>query len=262
MKKNIIIALIFSIGLASCQVNNFEDDAVTRNELIQFSTRTFGTYIVIPIETTEVLIDFDKYLKLSNDEKEEDGRFYGYVEQMYDDVYKINDSAEHHISFVVKTGGVSLQTVGTEWKIANLKLEGSDPIIENYYGLSYEFTEELSLLTTADGEWTISGEAFDTKMQYQGDDNGRDMWQVYSKGTVKSKSGVSAKFATSATGIGVKELTREPGSLSPYRGNAYEGKFNVNIYSNANVQIDYCNMDLSAGFITKFKTSKDIEEDR
>lgn len=262
MKKNIIIAIILSLVLASCEVNSFQDAGVTRNELIQFTTRTFGTYVIIPIETAEVLIDFDKYLQLSDDDKEADTRFYGNVEQIYDDVYKISDAYEHHITCVVKTGGISLQTVGATWEFASLKLEGSDPIIENYYGLSYEFPEGLKLVTTGAQEWTMVGDDFDTKMVYQGEDNGRDMWQVYAKGTITSANRVSAKFTTISSGVSVKELTKEPGSLSRYRGNAYGGKFNIDLYNSKGTHIDYCYMNLTPGFITRFQTSKDKEEDR
>ncbi len=260
MKKNILIGLILSLGLISCEVNSFENNDVTRNDLIHFSTRTFGTYVVIPVETAEVLMAFDKYLQLSDEDKEDDTRFYGKVDQLYDDIYEINDKEEHRISFIVKTWGASLQTPGTEWILNELKLEGSDPIVENYYGLSNEFPEGIKFVTTGVNEWTMRGENFDTKMRYQGDDSGRDMWQVYTKGNVESKRQIVARFATSEEGISVKEMIRKAGELSQYRGNAYNGKFNVDIYNTKNVKLDYCYSEFTPGFTTKYITSRDNRE--
>ncbi len=253
MKRFLITFLILFLSITSCKVRDFGDPSINESQLIDFSIETFSQYVMAPVETMEMLFDFDAYLQLPKEEKEKDTlRFYRNVEQRYDDIYKIIDYVEHQIVCVVKTNGVSLQTEGARWDFESLEVRGSDDLLKNSAHEEYIFPEKLKVVKTGPNEWTMSAGNFSTKMIYDGKDKGQDIWRVTTEGNLNAKNGTYAIFT--ATGLTIKELPYEIGA--PYRGNAYGGNFNMDIYKANNAKLDYCYIQFTPGFATKYVTSR------
>ncbi len=251
MKKYIILIITAFIALTSCKVSGTYNVGIQPYELYKLSKKTMVSYVAIPVETVELILEFDKYLQLSQEDKEKDLRFYGVVNQIYDDVFELNDGEEYKISCIVKTNGVSLQDYEAEWIVRSLEVSGYDFTLEE--SVSVRYSEDFVIINTADSEWSMFGDYFTTKMTYEGEDSGRDMWKVHTQGTEKADNGLVTKFIT-PNELTVKELVRREDST--YRGNAYGGAFNVEVCKRER-RLDYCYITFIPGFTTKYETSRD-----
>ena len=260
--KRIFILLSICAFASACEVNTAAVHETTAEELFSYSSGLIGRFITLPVETTEMLLAFDDYMKLSDDDKESDTRFYGKIIEIYDNVYHLNDQVFGTINCTVDTGGKSLKEEGTVWTFAELNAydlyEQSINVTYGYYNF---FLPAYTTLTTTDAEnqvWTMaSEELFETVMQYKGNNDGRNMWSVKSEGKVTEISEgntLSAIFSTGDSPVEMKERKTDENQYYNI-GNAYSGKFYVETYC-VNDRLHYCHITLRPGFATKYETGR------
>lgn len=255
--KRLFTAFVICAGLASCQINDSSIRPVDSHQLFNYSSGLFGNYVAVPVELMELLLAFDSYMDKDLDDKEADVRFYGKIEEVSDNVYRFNDSAERKIQCTVDTQGKSIRDKDAVWIIAHLSSWGynEEDALTSYYDYALPEYTEIRMTDVEDSIWTIAYEGlFETVLKYKGQDAGRYIWEVAAAGKDKSsKSDLMATFTTGDTPLEVKE--RKMNEDKVYLGNAYKGSFNVDIYSGAELK-DWCHMTFRPGFTTKYATNR------
>lgn len=243
----------------SCQVSNPDIQSVSAHKLTYYSNSLFCNYVMVPVETTELLMKFDEYLKKSDSEKELDTVFYGYIEEVYDNIYRLDYKNENYIRCTVDTKGKSLED--GVWEFIQLELVDSSDNYNSQQLYSYDnrySLPECTLVTKADkanNTYVMSFEGlFETTMKYLGDDNGRDMWEVTARGeTVRENDLLYAIFNTGEMTLDIKERPMTDGK---YSGNSYNGHFNVD-FMRGDRKLDDCKSIFRHGFTSKYQTSRD-----
>ena len=221
---------------------------------MSYASHKFGQYVVAPAEITEMLLEFDDYMKLPEAEKEKNTRFYGKIDVVYDNIYRFADNNEQYVYCTVDTKGKSLREEGTTWIFAQARMTSPEEILNYYYG-EYTLPEFTQLTKTGENTWTMEYEdVFETEMKYMGKDNGRDMWEIWTSGSLKSDIGAWATISTGEQGMTMKEMMMASDSV--YKGNAYGGVFRVDIYDKDNKSLDFCHINFMPGFSTKYTTSR------
>ena len=259
--KRIFILLSICVLASSCEVNSSGTHDITAHELYSYSSGLIGNFITLPVETTEMLLAFDDYLKMDEDEKEGNTRFYGQIEEVYDNVYAIRDQIGGYIHCTVDTGGKSLREDGAVWTFAELysaNLYESALSATSWYEYTLPAYTTLEATDVAKQVWTMSYEdRFETVMTYKGNDEGRNMWSVVTSGKVTENSDgnqLSAVFNTGDTPVEMKERKQNENEYY-HLGNAYSGKFYVETYC-GNDKLDFCNLTFRPGFVTKYETGR------
>lgn len=252
--KKILLFTILCTALAGCQVYSSSNTEVNSYDLMSYASHKFGQYVAAPAEITEMLLEFDDYMKLPDAEKEKNTRFYGKIDVVYDNIYRFADNNEQYVYCTVDTKGKSLREEGTTWIFAQARMTSPEEILNYYYG-EYTLPEFTQLTKTGENTWTMEYEdVFETEMKYMGKDNGRDMWEIRTSGSLKSDIGAWATFSTGDQVLTMKEMMMASDSV--YKGNAYGGVFRVDIYDKDDKSLDFCQISFMPGFSTKYTTSR------
>lgn len=255
--KKIYMFLSLAFMAASCQVSNPDIQSVSPYNLTDYSNTLFCKYIMVPVETTEMLMSFDEYLKKSDEEKELDTIFYGNIDEVYDNIYRLCYTKENYITCTIDTKGKSLED--GVWEFIQLEFANNS---RNDSSQLYSYSDryllpECTLVTLADkaeNVYVMSFEGlFETTMKYLGDDNGRDMWEVTARGETVRENDLYAIFNTGEVTLQIKE---RPWKNENYPGNSYNGHFNVD-FMRGDRKLDECKSIFRHGFTTKYQTSRD-----
>lgn len=253
--KRLFIAFVICAGFASCQISDSSIRPIDGNQLFNYSSGLCGNYVTVPVELMELLLAFDAYMDKTLEDKEADVRFYGKIEEISDNVYRFNDSAERKIQCTVDTQGKSIRDKDAVWIIAHLSSWGHNEadVLTSYYDYALPEYTEIRMTDVENSVWTIIYDGlFETVLKYKGRDDGRHMWEVVASGKDSSaKSDLVATFTTGDTPLEVKE--RKMNEDKVYLGNSYKGSFNVDIYSGAELK-DWCHITFRPGFTTKYET--------
>ena len=255
--KKLCLYILSAVVAVSCQISGSSEFEITSLDLLQHANNRFCTYVTTPVELTELMISFDKYLSKSETGKEADERFKGHISTIYDNIYQIKDYDQMGICCVVDTKGKSLKE--TAWEFASVSAWFESGNMEYQQGLIIDefHLPESTFLELSDEKEQIYSMSYDglfeTKMRYLGEDNGRNMWEVSVCGQSQKEGELYTVFGTSGESLKAKE---RPFESEKYPGNSYEGEFYVGFMRN-DKRLDFCKMTFRHGFTHECLTSRD-----
>ena len=162
--KRIIAFTALVLTVISCEITHPSNKEVTSHELTYYTSAQFGKCIVTPAELVSVAIDFDRYLKMSEEEMILDQNIYGLANYLGDNSYRIS----HHkisLSCTIDTDGKSILEPGTVWTFPSIGYYG-------YYGdttigMSYDVNiyDSSTLETLTDSTWLFKSKGIETKVR-------------------------------------------------------------------------------------------------
>ena len=252
--KRIFALTILVLSVTSCVLSHPSNTEVTSSELIFYTSAQFGKCIVTPAELVSAAIDFDKYLKMSEEEMILDENIYGLANYLGENSYRFS---HHHIavSCTVDTDGKSILDPGTVWTFSNIGYFG-------YYGdttigMSYDvnISDESTLEIVAENTWVFKSKGIKTTIHMIQNETPQ-CWGIESEG---SDEGTDGLFSTSRTGEnGFKMWCAKQNIDEKYssRTMSFSGDFITEIYK-GNDLIDFCTYAMKPGFNTTITTSRD-----
>ena len=113
---------------AGCLADYSDVNVINAASLEKYAMQTMIQNVILPVEALELAIDFDEYLKKTDEEKEKDVFFYGNIskEQENEYVIKIDFSKfsdEYRTIYcILNTKGCSLTDVSAEWEYKNFNM--------------------------------------------------------------------------------------------------------------------------------------------
>ncbi len=138
--KRIFGYIMALLAVSACQISSSEMPYISASDLENYGCRLFAKNVCAPLNVLEMVQALDEYLLLSDEEKENDGRFYGRVSILGDNVYDILDGC---IKCVVNTNGKSLSEDGSVWEILNLHVRVEISQLRDCY--YFDFDEDFSI---------------------------------------------------------------------------------------------------------------------
>lgn len=264
--KRIFTYTFIILALAGCRITSPSNPSVTNSDLTFYTTYQLGRCISMPAELTSVVLDFDQYLKKSEEEMLLDENFYGVASYLGENTYRIS---HHHIgiSCTVDTDGKSILDPGTVWEFSNIGYFGyyADAAV----GMSYDIyiNEESALKMVADSTWSFTSKGIESTLHMLKTDTAR-CWNIHGKsventegsGSTVMHNNVEGMYSISVTGEeGMKMWCIEQQIDEKYssRSISYSGTFATDIYK-GNDLIDFCTFAFMPGFNSTVTTSRDL----
>ena len=250
MKKTIIYLMIV-LCVVSCEIYGGEYIRGTGDELSTYTMDAFNGHVMMPVLMTEMAIDFDAYLNLSDEEKKKDFRFYGNIRNPEENHYIIETG---NTTCTLKTDGRSVWDEDSQWTF----LSFSTMTYLNGRGSLYCSTSEKIVLDSdpvAPGDTSVR--LF--SMVYGGDPVGMVLcssseegleWNVGAAGVIKDQKGYTGEYMTGSGGIIVEKRYNEPVKDTEY---ICSGEFLVTVYRN-DEPIDICKAVFRPGVKVEFIT--------
>lgn len=263
--KRIFTYTVLVLALVGCTMTAPSNPEISSSDLSFYSSYHLGRCISMPAELTSVILDFDQYLKKSEEEMILDENFYGVASHLGDNTYQIS---HHHIgiSCTVDTGGKSILDPGTVWEFSNIAYYGyyGDPTI----GMSYDIyvNEESSLEAVADSVWSFTSKGITSKIHMLKSDVAK-CWNIYGCSIENSEGGGSAVLQNNVEGMYSVSGSGEEGMKMwcimqnidekySSRSISYSGTFSTDIYKGDEL-IDFCRFGFRPGFNSTVTTSRD-----
>lgn len=251
--KRIFTYTIIILALAGCQINYSRNTVVSSNELTHYSSYQLGKCVTLPAELLSVVIDFDRYLKMSEEEKILDENIFGLASYLGEYSYS---TSHHHIgiSCTFNTGGKSILEPGSVWKFSRIGYYGyySDSAI----GFSYDINlnDEASLEMVADSTWKFTTNEIETTITMVESDI--TCWKVYGKAIDQGENGMTSISRTGEDGMTLWCIVQSIDEKYSSRSISYNGTFMTDIYRN-NESADFCVFGFKPGFNSTITTSRD-----
>lgn len=263
--KRIFAYTVIILALAGCRITSPTNPTVTSSELTFHSTYHLGRCVAMPAELMNVVLDFDQYLKKSEEDMIHDKNFYGIASYLGENSYRIS----HHkigLSCTVDTKGKSILDQGTVWEFSNIGYYGyyGDPAI----GMSYDISvyEPSSLEIVADSTWSFISKGIESTLELVKTDSTR-CWNIRGKsventegtGSTVMQENVEGMYSLSVTGEeGIRMWCIEQNIDEKYssRSISYSGTFSTDIYKGDEL-IDFCTFAFRPGFNSTITTSRD-----
>ena len=252
--KRIFALTILVLSIVSCELTHPSSKVVTSSDLIFYTSSQFGKCIVAPAELISAAIDFDKYLKMSEEEMILDENIYGLANYLGENSYRFS---HHHIalSCTVDTDGKSILEPGTVWKFSDIGYYG-------YYGdttigMSYDvnINDESSLEMLADSTWVFKTKGLETTVKMIKNDIAQS-WSIECEGEDESKNGISSVSKTSIDGFRMWCAKQNIDEKYSSRTMSFSGTFSTNIFKDGEL-IDFCTFAMKPGFNATISTSRD-----
>ena len=247
----ILSALLFVLASCELYVGEYRQD--TQDALQEYTMDAFSSYVIMPVMMAELAVDFDAYLRLTEEEKAKDFRFYGNIRNPEPDMYLIGLDG---LTCTLQTGGKSIWDEGAEWTCLSFT---ADTDLNGSGGLYCSAAEK----TVLDSDPVASG---DTSLRIFSTQLGKNPvgmvlcslaegcyeWNVGSNGQLSDTDGYMAEYMTGANGINVTKRYNE--DLEGYEY-ICSGDFLVTVFRN-NEPIDMCKAVFKPGFRAQFVSGK------
>lgn len=252
--KKIFAYTIIILALASCQITNPSNSTISSSDLTFYTSYQLGRCISMPAELMNVVLDFDQYLKKTEEEMILDENFYGIASYLGENSYRIS----HHkigLSCTVDTGGKSILEPGAVWEFSYIGYYGY--YADSAIGMSYDINinEVSSLEMVADSTWSFTSESIESTIVMAKTDSTR-CWNVKGRCTEDNDNGMSSISRTGEGGIKMWCIVQEIDEKYSSRSISYSGTFSTEIYRN-NELIDFCTFAFRPGFNSTVTTSRD-----
>jgi hypothetical protein len=257
MKRLYILMLALPL-FAGCLADYSDVNVINAASLEKYAMQTMIQNVTLPVEALELAIDFDEYLKKTDEEKEKDVFFYGNIskEQENEYVIKIDFSKfsdEYRTIYcILNTKGCSLTDVGAEWEYKNFNMYGNDFSLSNLdYSFSLPQDSKLTVMAEEESTWAVTfDEHAACRMKMKSKNDSLYEWLIEAQGKETTTREISADFGTSGN-FTIKERSIK----ANVKENIYSGKFNVNIYKDGE-PYDYCYLTFTPGEMMKSQTSR------
>ena len=251
--KRFFAYTIILLALAGCQINHSSNTVVSNDELSYYASYQFGKCVAMPAELLNVVLDFDKYLKMRDEEKILDENIFGLATYLGEDSYS---TSHHHIGITctLDTGGKSILEPGTVWKFSKIGYYG-------YYGdsaigFSYDVSinDESKLEMVADSTWKFTSSNIETTITMI--ENDITCWKVHALATDQGENGMTSISKTGEDGMTIWCIMKSIDEKYSSRSLSYSGTFITDIYRN-NEPADFCVLGFKPGFNSTITTSRD-----
>lgn len=136
--KRIFCYILAVLAVSACMISHCEMPSVSDSDLRNYGSRLFAKNVCVPLNMMELAQAFDKYLLLSDEEKENDGRFYNRISILGNNVYEITD-CKSSVKCVIDTHGKSLSAEGGVWDIVEPHVRVEISQLQNYYNYNFDF---------------------------------------------------------------------------------------------------------------------------
>lgn len=238
--------------LVSCEVGYGDIDPVDKDELIDYTEILFANNVMLPVEMVDFAMEFDAYLSMPEEKKQESVRFYGNIRKSGEDVFSFSDS---EVTCIVDTGGMSVWEDGARWKYLSFTSDtyavgfgrkGWQAWIMDDVLMTFEKDDSGNALLLA----TVDMNGSEVSLALETVDEGLCTWNLFAEGTDVGKSGLKAEFCTG--GIHVSERCMEDMYL---KEKIFEGIFEVDIFKGTE-KVDWCRMLMNPGYRTEYETSR------
>ena len=250
--KRIFAYTVLVLALVGCTVTNPSNPTVTSTELIFYSTSHFGHCVAMPAELMNVVLDFDEYLKKSEEDMIHDKNFYGVASYLGENSYRIS----HHkigLSCTLDTGGKSILDQDAVWEFSNISYYG-------YYGdssigMSYDIylNEVSSIKMLADSTWSFTGPNIESTLEMVKTDSTR-CWNVQGR-SIENTEDIYSVSTTGEEGMKIWCIDQNIDEKYSSRSLSYSGTFATDIYKDDKV-IDFCRFAFRPGFNSTITTSR------
>ena len=245
--KKIYAYIALAIVSTGCLVNNPYEQVVDQSDLINYTSIQLGRCATMPAELIETMVDFEKYLNKSDEEKLLDAEFYGNVSFFGDDTYGVK-SATKSLYCIVDTGGKSIHEDGAEWEFASISFYGNytDESISAYFQDIIIDGGKLKTVDSKAGIWTFNAEGIESKITKVPSDS-LQAWNIVGSCIEKAENGMRSTSTTGEDGITYRKVMMDQNTVYPYIRASYSGTFTTEIYK-GNEKVDWCRFAFRPGF--------------
>lgn len=251
--KRLLILSALMLGLVSCELQMGEYHQDTQTALQQYTMDAFSSHVIMPVIMAELAVDFDAYLRMSEEEQAEDFRFYGNIRNPEPDMYLIDLD---ELTCTVRTGGKSVWDDDASWTFLSFS---ADTDLNGSGGLYCTISEKVILESDPVAPGDTALRIFSTEcgtdnvgMVLCSDEDGLYEWNVGSNGEISDADGYMAEYMTGASGI--KVTKRYNAELEGFEY-ICSGDFLVTVFRD-NEPVDMCKAIFKPGFKAQFVSGK------
>ena len=253
--KKIYAYIALAIVSTGCLVNNPYERVVGQSDLVNYTSTQLGRCATMPAELIETMVDFEKYLNKSDEEKLLDAEFYGNVSFFGDDTYGVK-SATKSLYCIVDTGGKSIHEDGAEWEFASISFYGNytDESISSYFQDIIIEGGKLKTVDSKTGIWTFNAENIESKITKVPGDS-LQAWNIIGSCTEHAGNGIRSTSTTGEDGITYRKVMMDRNTVYPYIRASYSGTFTTEIFKE-NEKTDWCRLAFRPGFNSTVTSSR------
>ena len=254
--KKIYAYIALAIVSTGCLVNNPYERVVGQSDLVNYTSTQLGRCATMPAELIETMVDFEKYLNKSDEEKLLDAEFYGNVSFFGDDTYGVK-SATKSLYCIVDTGGKSIHEDGAEWEFASISFYGNytDESISSYFQDIIIEGGKLKTVDSKTGIWTFNAENIESKITKVPGDS-LQAWNIIGSCTEHAGNGIRSTSTTGEDGITYRKVMMDRNTVYPYIRASYSGTFTTEIFKE-NEKTDWCRFEFRPGFNSTVTSSRE-----
>ena len=254
--KKIYAYITLAIVSTGCLVNNPYERVVGQSDLVNYTSTQLGRCATMPAELIETMVDFEKYLNKSDEEKLLDAEFYGNVSFFGEDTYGVK-SATKSLYCIVDTGGKSIHEDGVEWEFASISFYGNytDESISSYFQDIIIEGGKLKTVDSKTGIWTFNAENIESKITKVPGDS-LQAWNIIGSCTEHAGNGIRSTSTTGEDGITYRKVMMDRNTVYPYIRASYSGTFTTEIFKE-NEKTDWCRFAFRPGFNSTVTSSRE-----
>ena len=254
--KKIYAYITLAIVSTGCLVNNPYERVVGQSDLVNYTSTQLGRCATMPAELIETMVDFEKYLDKSDEEKLLDAEFYGNVSFFGEDTYGVK-SATKSLYCIVDTGGKSIHEDGVEWEFASISFYGNytDESISSYFQDIIIEGGKLKTVDSKTGIWTFNAENIESKITKVPGDS-LQAWNIIGSCTEHAGNGIRSTSTTGEDGITYRKVMMDRNTVYPYIRASYSGTFTTEIFKE-NEKTDWCRFAFRPGFNSTVTSSRE-----
>ena len=248
-----------ALVVMSCEIAEGFIDTLTRADLEEYAGILFRNNVLLQADMADFAIEFDTYLSLTDEEKQQDSSFHGKTHIVSDGVYQFKD---RYMTCVVDTDGKSVWEDGAEWRFVEYS---SMSFESDYSGSTWTvwITEPVTLTFSADTlreamlMVQLTGENENFFMALKAREEGINSWNMSVSGTDVGNNGLKAEYGSDIGTGGLNMITcYVPGDVVGFLRNRFcEGTFNVDIYD-GDVKIDWIKATIKKNNRIEYVTSR------
>ncbi len=254
--KKIYAYIALAIVSTGCLVNNPYERVVGQSDLVNYTSTQLGRCATMPAELIETMVDFEKYLNKSDEEKLLDAEFYGNVSFFGEDTYGVK-SATKSLYCIVDTGGKSIHEDGVEWEFVSISFYGNytDESISSYFQDIIIEGGKLKTVDSKTGIWTFNAENIESKITKVPGDS-LQAWNIIGSCTEHAGNGIRSTSTTGEDGITYRKVMMDRNTVYPYIRASYSGTFTTEIFKE-NEKTDWCRFAFRPGFNSTVTSSRE-----
>lgn len=253
----IMIIAAISAVMVSCEIDYDRIDGLNHSDLTYYADILFGNNVILPVEMAEFAIEFDEYLSMPDEEKQDSYRFFGKIRQVGPTLYSFSDD---NMSCTIDTKGVSVWQEGAEWEYAEFSVRPQivgSPGGYRYYSVSDNVIIKFEKDNIGDFQLMASlksGIDNSFAMALISREDNLYKWNISGSGYDRGEDGLKAEFSAGNGngGINIGERMSEDNSEKEF---ICDGIFYVDIYNGAD-KIDWCQIIFRQGYRVDYLSSR------